>query len=731
MNVEIINVGTELLLGEIVNTNATYLQKMCKELGFNVFFQTVVGDNSQRFLDCLDIAFNRGCDCVITTGELGPTEDDLTKELSAKYLGLEMIFDEDEAKKVNDKCCFVTQLDKVSDNNFKQAYFPKNCYVLDNPIGTANGCVMSKDKKMIVNLPGPPKEMTYVVDHQLKPYLEKYRQAKIYTYDLVTQGIGESAAATLIDDIVQSQKDISIALYASEEYVRVRLGVKAKHQSEADEFVKQTKKMIEEKLKDYLVENPNLFEEVMKKVNGFTILNECDFLLSDYFVNNGGPVFIHLTLKEHPLGEIVHVLLKYKEKEIFKLYKAINEDSSYVGALDLKPKGNLGNYLDDLREHVVPYKNISLAFALGVSSSIVAKLNMHYKDINTLLVHLFAESTKGKSTAAMLAISVWGNPNLSGGGLYNTWNSTENALSTSLAGNYGIAYALDELSMSKIEDTTSLIYNLVGGKDKARLTKDIELRAAATWTTSIISTGEVSLLSKAKNNTGLDIRVLELGGIVWTEDANHSDQVKALVNRNYGVFGADFVKRLIEFPADRLKEIFEEEREIFIQKVKEKNIQDDMLSRTSCKYAIVTLTIRLINSRYKDRGIILDIEGIRELLVDTEINSINRRGIKRKAEDWLIQYIESNASKFKSGKETNTNVDYWGTRKELPNGELEVAILTNKFEEIMRKGKFEDTKVVLEQLKKEGKLEYEAGRLTRKRKVNAIQTPVYVIRLSQ
>ena len=422
---------------------------------------------------------------------------------------------------------------------------------------------------------------------------------------------------------------------------------------------------------------------------------------------------------------------KYKEKEIFKLYKAINEDSSYVGALDLKPKGNLGNYLDDLREHVVPYKNISLAFALGVSSSIVAKLNMHYKDINTLLVHLFAESTKGKSTAAMLAISVWGNPYLSGGGLYNTWNSTENALSTSLAGNYGIAYALDELSMSKIEDTTSLIYNLVGGKDKARLTKDIELRAAATWTTSIISTGEVSLLSKAKNNTGLDIRVLELGGIVWTEDANHSDQVKALVNRNYGVFGADFVKRLIEFPADRLKEIFEEEREIFIQKVKEKNIQVDMLSRTSCKYAIVTLTIRLINSRYKDRGIILDIEGIRELLVDTEINSINRRGIKRKAEDWLIQYIESNASKFKSGKETNTNVDYWGTRKELPNGELEVAILTNKFEEIMRKGKFEDTKVVLEQLKKEGKLEYEAGRLTRKRKVNAIQTPVYVIRLSQ
>ena len=83
-----------------------------------------------------------------------------------------------------------------------------------------------------------------------------------------------------------------------------------------DFYLEEQQKKIEEKLKDYLVENPNLFEEVMKKINGFTILNECDFSLSDYFVNNGGPVFIHLTLKEHPLGEIVHVLLKYKEKEI-------------------------------------------------------------------------------------------------------------------------------------------------------------------------------------------------------------------------------------------------------------------------------------------------------------------------------------------------------------------------------------------------------------------------------
>ncbi|MBM6930436.1 damage-inducible protein CinA [[Clostridium] spiroforme] len=316
MNVEIINVGTELLLGEIVNSNATYLQKMCRDLGFNVYYTTVVGDNPQRLLDCLNLAFQRGANCVITTGGLGPTEDDLTKELSARYLGLKMVYDEAEAKKVNDKCCFVTGLDQVSDNNFKQAYFPENCYVLDNPIGTANGCVMSKDEKMIINLPGPPKEMRYVVDHELVLYLEKYRQERIYTYDIVTQGIGESAAATLIDDIVKSQKEVSIALYASEEFVRVRLAVKARDQKQASELMADTRALICERLKGYILDDHDLLKVIMKYVDGFTIYNRCDFKLGERFINNGGEVFIQLDSEVHPLGEIVHVLLKYKEKEI-------------------------------------------------------------------------------------------------------------------------------------------------------------------------------------------------------------------------------------------------------------------------------------------------------------------------------------------------------------------------------------------------------------------------------
>ena len=306
---------------------------------------------------------------------------------------------------------------------------------------------------------------------------------------------------------------------------------------------------------------------------------------------------------------------EYDGKEIFKLYKAINEDSTYKGNLDIKPKGTLEEYLKDVKKNVAPYASMSLALALGTSSAVVAKLNRLDVDINTLFTHIVAESSKGKSTATMLAISVWGNPKVGAGGLYNTWNATENALITSLSGNYGVAYALDELSMTKIENATSLIYNLVGGKDKVRLTKNIEMRESGTWITTLISNGEASILSKANSNTGIDMRVMELEGITWTQDAEHSEEVKRLATRNYGVFGHSFAERLIKFSSDKLVKLFKSERQNFINKIAEKGVTDNKIERTSYKYAVVLLTARLMDSGYNEYGIKLDIDGIREILI--------------------------------------------------------------------------------------------------------------------
>lgn len=338
MNVEIINVGTELLLGEIVNTNATYIQKMCKELGFNVYYQTTVGDNHNRFKQCLDIAFKRGANCVITTGGLGPTQDDLTKELSAEYLGLELIYDENEAKKVNDKCCFVTGWDKIPENNFKQAFFPENCYILENEVGTANGCVMSKDDKMIVNLPGPPKEMRYVVDNVLKDYLSQYKQDIIYTYDFLTMGIGESKVDEVLEDLIDHQKDVSIALYASEESVRVRLACKAQSQEVANQKMKELKEEIQKRLNDYILDTTNIKEALRSILPPFKINYLDDFRLSNNFDfdNFGDDLIITIKTIKHPLGEIVNVFLEYQDKQVTFDIQVLKQASLSLAKIESK-----------------------------------------------------------------------------------------------------------------------------------------------------------------------------------------------------------------------------------------------------------------------------------------------------------------------------------------------------------------------------------------------------------
>lgn len=285
MNVEIINVGTELLLGEIVNTNATYLQKMCKDLGFNVYYQTVVGDNSERFLECIEIAFQRGADCIITTGGLGPTTDDLTKEISAQYLGLDLVFNEEEAKKVYDKCSFVSNNRDIPANNYKQAYFPRDCYILENDVGTANGCIMKNKNKMIINLPGPPKEMKYVVKHSLLPYLEEYKNETLFTYDIQTMFLGESKMQEVLDDLIEKQNKVSIALYAEEGIVRVRLAVKARNSVDAEVLIKDIKEEIEARIGNYILRENNTKEALMKIMKPYRVEYEGLFRLHDSFLD--------------------------------------------------------------------------------------------------------------------------------------------------------------------------------------------------------------------------------------------------------------------------------------------------------------------------------------------------------------------------------------------------------------------------------------------------------------
>ena len=168
MAAEIISVGTELLLGEIANTDAQYVSECLSELGIDLYYHTVVGDNPARLTDVLRLAKSRS-DLIITTGGLGPTYDDLTKEVICKTLGLELELHEPSLARIRD---FFSALGKeMTENNVKQAYLPKGCTVLDNDWGTAPGCAATADGVTVIMIPGPPRECRPMMRERVMPYL--------------------------------------------------------------------------------------------------------------------------------------------------------------------------------------------------------------------------------------------------------------------------------------------------------------------------------------------------------------------------------------------------------------------------------------------------------------------------------------------------------------------------------------------------------------------------------
>ncbi|MGI6005824.1 MAG: competence/damage-inducible protein A [Christensenellales bacterium] len=223
MKAELIAVGTELLLGNIVNTNAQYLSRQLSDMGIDVYFQTTVGDNEQRLLDCLSLSLSRA-DLVILTGGLGPTMDDLTKETVARHFGLEMKLHQPSYDHINN--FFIRQGRQMTQNNKKQAFFPEGSIVMSNSRGTAPGCIVERGGKSVVILPGPPYEMQAMFEKHVRGYLRSKSADAMTTHMLRVFGIGESALEDQIRDLLLSQSNPTIALYAGFGEVKIRITVK-------------------------------------------------------------------------------------------------------------------------------------------------------------------------------------------------------------------------------------------------------------------------------------------------------------------------------------------------------------------------------------------------------------------------------------------------------------------------------------------------------------------------
>lgn len=264
MNAEIISVGTEILLGDIVNTNAQYLSEQLASLGVNVFSQLVIGDNSERLYEAFEKAFEN-TDIVITTGGLGPTEDDLTKEIGAKYFNLELVLDEESKSSILKR--FEAMGVEPTLNNLKQAYLPKDCIKLPNNNGTAPGCIIEKNNKILIMLPGPPKEMKPMFDDSVAPYLKTKQDSILVSKVLRVMNIGESKMETLIKDLIDNQTNPTIAPYAKENEAIIRITAKAKDETEANKLIEPVVTSIKQILSDNIYGQDNdTLEAVVAKL---------------------------------------------------------------------------------------------------------------------------------------------------------------------------------------------------------------------------------------------------------------------------------------------------------------------------------------------------------------------------------------------------------------------------------------------------------------------------------
>lgn len=233
-NAEIISVGTELLLGSTTNTDARDISIYLSELGINVFYHTVVGDNPERLTKAVDIARSRA-DIIITTGGLGPTCDDLTKQVLAKAFGLEMEFHPELAEEMKRYFKEVIGVDSMTENNLQQAYLPAGCTVFHNDWGTAPGCAFEgRDGVRVIMLPGPPRECNAMFKSCAMPYLRTLSDEVIFSHSLHIVGSGESTVEYKLRDMMNELQNPTLAPYAKDGEVMLRVTAKASTGEEAE-----------------------------------------------------------------------------------------------------------------------------------------------------------------------------------------------------------------------------------------------------------------------------------------------------------------------------------------------------------------------------------------------------------------------------------------------------------------------------------------------------------------
>ncbi len=349
MKAELIAVGTEILTGQIVNTNAQFLSEKCAELGIDVYFHTAVGDNEQRLLSVLEIASKRS-DLVILCGGLGPTEDDLTKQTLATFLQKELVADELAMAKLDR--FFASRPGRVrTPNNERQAQIVEGSQALQNPAGLAVGGMIEQDGVTYIVLPGPPSELKAMFSESLLPFLTQSQQ-QLYSRVLRFFGIGESQLVTVLADLIDKQTDPTLAPYAKVGEVTLRLSTKADSQEEANVRLNQLEEEILQRdhlrVFFYAYGDDNslvktvatLLEEkkqslgILENGTGGLLQAELSLALAGQPYYSGGKIIVQLGTESGGLSE-----------EASRIREELQADLGLVVSVAVKPESTVDNVL--------------------------------------------------------------------------------------------------------------------------------------------------------------------------------------------------------------------------------------------------------------------------------------------------------------------------------------------------------------------------------------------------
>ena len=253
MNAEIITVGTELLLGDIVNTNSQFLSRELAAYGIGMLYQSTVGDNIDRLGEVLRLAMGRS-DLVLLTGGLGPTQDDLTRETVADVLGLPLVPDEESLRRIEEY--FRNTGREMTENNKKQAMMPQGCIIFPNNNGTAPGCAIEgtgeQQGKTAIMLPGPPREMKPMFEESVKPFLLKDSDTRLVSHTMHFFGIGESMLESLLRDLMEHSLNPTVAPYAKTGEVQLRVTARVQNGEDAEALLQPVMEKIKEQVGGYL-----------------------------------------------------------------------------------------------------------------------------------------------------------------------------------------------------------------------------------------------------------------------------------------------------------------------------------------------------------------------------------------------------------------------------------------------------------------------------------------------